>query len=308
MEAFVTSWLATLPTFATPLLLASVGLIIAERAGVVSLAAEGYMAVGALAAAAVTLTTGQPGWGIALGVLAGAALALLFGIVAVVFRADQILAGLATVAAGLGITGVVGREYVHQTFEGVAPFDPGMLGTIPWIGPLLFGQDPLVYLALAVTVASWWAVFHTRFGLRLRAVGEDPATADVAGVDVQLHQLVAVALCGALCGLGGAYLSVAGSSVWVEGMVAGRGWIALSLVIFARWQPLRAVLGAALFGGVEALLPRLQAVGVDMPVYLGAMLPYALTIAVLIAAGVSRVGATAEPASLGLPYIRQDRR
>lgn len=308
MTAFLTSWLASVPTFAIPLLLASVGLILSERAGVLSLGAEGYMAMGAMTAAVLALS----GAGFTLaalgGTLAGAALALVFGIAVVVFRADQILAGLAAVALGIGFTGVVGRPYLHKPFAGLPPVELGALAEIPLVGPLLFRQDGLAYVAVALTLAAWAFLWKSRTGLKLRAVGEDPATADVAGVDVQAVQLAAVLASGAFAGLAGATLSLAGSEVWVDGMVAGRGWIALALVIFARWDPARALLGALLFGGVEALLPRLMAVGVAVPVYLMSMLPYLLTIVVLVAAGAAKVRRLAEPAALARPYIRQDRR
>jgi len=306
--AFLGSWLGSVPTAAIPLLLASVGLILSERAGVVSLGVEGYLAMGAMSAAAVTLESGSLGLGIAAGVAAGALLALGFGIAVVLLRAEQILAGLATMAIGLGAAGLLGRDYVHRTFEGLPNVDLGSLAQFPLLGQLLFAQDPLAYLAILLTLGGWWLIARSHFGLRLRAVGEDPATADVAGVNVQLHQLFAVTCCGALGGLGGAYLSAVASNVWVENMVAGRGWIALALVIFARWDPLRAILGAFLFGAVEALLPRLQASGFDAPVYLMGMLPYVLTIVVLVAASCSRARRNAEPAALGQSYIRQDRR
>jgi general nucleoside transport system permease protein len=308
MIEFLTTWFGSIPTFAVPLLLTSTGLIVSERAGVLNLGAEGYMTCGAMAGAVAVLTTGSLAMGVAAGILAGFLLALLFGIAVVVFRADQILAGLAAVALGAGAAGVIGRDYVHQTFVGFPPIELGPIAAIPLLGSLLFKQDILVYCALALTVAAWWLLTRTHLGLRLRAVGEDPATADAAGVDIQLHQLLAVAICGAMAGLGGAYLSLAGSEVWVEGMVSGRGWIALALVIFARWHPLRAVLGALLFGGMEALIPRLLAVGVDAPIYLLAMLPYVLTIAVLAAVSFSRSKRTAEPKDLGRVYVRQDRR
>jgi len=308
VTAFLTSWLASVPTFAVPLLLASVGLILSERAGILSLGAEGYMAVGAMTAAIAALSGLGLGVAAVAAVAAGAALALVFGIAVVVFRADQILAGLAAVALGVGFTGVVGRSYLHKPFAGLAPLDLGRLADIPLVGPLLFRQDLLAYVAIALTVAAWGFLWRSRAGLAWRAVGEDPATADVAGVDVQAVQLAAVLVSGGFGGLAGAYLALAGSEVWVDGMVAGRGWIALALVIFARWDPARALLGALVFGGVEALLPRLMAIGVAVPVYLMSMLPYLLTIVVLVAAGAARVRRLAEPAALARPYIRQDRR
>ena len=305
---FIVSWLASTPGFATPIMLACIGLIICERSGVLNLGAEGMTAFGAMAAVAVTLESGSPWAGIATGLCAGALLGLLFGLAVVVLRADQILAGLALVAVGAGLAGVVGRDYVHTTVPGLDPLDLGPLSTLPVVGPILFHQDLLVYLALGFAGVAWWYLMRTRAGLRLRATGEDPGAADVAGVDVQMTQLVACAVSGAACGLAGAYLSVVASEVWVEGMVAGRGWIAVGLVIFARWNPLRAVAGAILFGGADALTPRLQSIGADVPTYLMLMLPYVLTIAVLALPALFKIGRGAEPANLGQPYLRQDRR
>ncbi|MBZ9556458.1 MULTISPECIES: ABC transporter permease [unclassified Modicisalibacter] len=307
MEAFITSWLGSTPAFAIPLALASMGLVLCERAGILNMAAEGYMALGAMTAAVLTLTLGNPTIGIVCAVLAGAALALLFGVAVVILRCEQILAGLATMAVGLGIAGVVGRPYVHKSFDGLQPLHLPPLDRIPVIGRLLFDQDVLVYLTVLIGVALWWLLEKTRAGLKIRAVGEDPASADVAGVKVQVQQLLAITASGALCGLGGAYLSVASSSIWVENMVAGRGWIALALVVFARWDPLKALAGAFLFGAIEALLPRLQAIGVPAPIYLMNMLPYLFTIAVLLVAAVSGAKKGVEPAALGKPYVRQDR-
>lgn len=308
MLEFLVTWFASTPTFATPILLACIGLIVSERAGVLNLGAEGMMALGAMAAVAVTLTTGNPWAGIPVGIGAGALLGLVFGLAVVVLRADQILAGLAAVAIGLGAAGLIGKPYVHTTVTGVAKLQLPGLSDLPVVGPILFAQDPFVYLALALAfLAALW-LMRSRGGLRLRAVGEDPGAADVAGVDVQLTQLLAVTFSGAACGLAGAYLSVVASQVWVEGMVAGRGWIAIGLVIFARWSPPRAVLGALIFGGADALTPRLQAVGADVPAYLMMMMPYLLTIAVLAVPAVLRSKGSAEPAALGLPFLRQDRR
>lgn len=307
MEQFITSWLGSTPAFAIPLALASMGLVLCERAGVLNMGAEGYMALGAMTAAVLTLTLGNPAIGIVAAVLAGAALALIFGFAVVIMRCEQILAGLATMAVGLGIAGVVGRPYVHKSFEGLQPLDIPLLDQIPLLGRLLFNQDILVYLTVLIGFGLWFLLERTRAGLKIRAVGEDPASADVAGVQVQVQQLMAITASGALCGLAGAYLSVASSSVWVDNMVAGRGWIALALVVFARWDPLKALAGAFLFGAIEALLPRLQAIGVPAPIYLMNMLPYLFTIAVLLVAAWSGSKKGVEPAALGKPYVRQDR-
>jgi simple sugar transport system permease protein len=305
---FLTGWLASTPGYMTPLLLASLGLILCERAGVMNLGAEGLMTIGAVAGAIVTLQSGSPWAGLGVSALAGLALSVPFALAVVLFRAEQTLSGLAIVALGAGLAAVIGRAYVHQPFVGIADWDLGAALTgIPLVGPALFRQDPLVYASLLVTAAMAWMLARTRLGLRLRAVGEDPATADAAGVDVLLHRLGAVLAGGLLLGLAGGYLAVVASRVWVDGMVAGRGWIAVALVVFAQWRPGRAILGALLFGAADALLPRLQAVGVDVPPYLMAMLPYVVTILVLVGVGLSGGGRGAQPAALGLPYLRQDR-
>lgn len=304
---FLIGWIAIIPSYATPLLLASLGLIICERSGVLNLGAEGLMAVGAMTGAIVVLSYGSAWAALGAGAAAGAALALLFGIATVVKRADHTLAGLAIVAIGLGITGVLGRPYAQKTFPGI-----GSLGDLLGIdrstplGQIMAVQDP-VTLAMPVVVALlWWWLMKSRSGLRLCAVGENPAAADVAGIDIQLTQLGAVVASGMLCGLAGAYLSVATSHVWVEGMVAARGWVAVALVIFARWNPARALIGALLFGSADALVPRLQAIGADIPVYLTMTLPYLVTLAVLTLSSVG--GRTSrEPAFLGRFYLRQDK-
>jgi simple sugar transport system permease protein len=308
MIAFLAAWLGSLPGFMTPLLLAATGLILCERAGILNLGSEGIMALGALTGAAAALAGLGPWPALGLGALAGLAVSLPFLIAVVVFRAPQIPAGLALVALGLGASAWLGRGFAHRPFPGLPdlPF-PEALIALPLLGRMLFAQDGMVYLSLLLAGLAWWGLHRTRPGLRLRAVGEDPATADAAGVDVQAHQLAAAALGCLLVGLAGAYLALGGSRIWTEGMVAGRGWMALALVVFARWSPLRAIAGAALFGGAEALVPRLQTLGLDVPVYILSMLPYVLTIAVLVAFAGGRRRRQGEPGALGLAYLRQDR-
>lgn len=306
MSAFLMSWASIVPDYAAPLLLAALGLVICERAGVMNLAPEGVMALGAMTGALVALAGHGPWAAIAAGSLAGLALSLCFGLAVVVFRADQTLAGLATVAAGLGLAGLLGRPIVQQPFAGLPHFDETSWGaSLPrWLGQ----QNALIVIALVLTCAIGLWLFRSRAGLKLRAVGEDPAAADVAGVDVQRVQIMAIAASGLLSGLAGAYLSVASAQVWVEGMIAGRGWIVVALVIFAGWRPGRVLFGALLFGGAEALMPRLQAIGVAFPVYIGAMLPYALTLIVFVVAVLRQRGTDQAPAALGRVFIRQDRR
>lgn len=304
---FLIGWLAIIPSYATPLLLASLGLIVCEKAGILNLGAEGMMAVSAMSAAIAILSGADPWVGILAGAGAGVLLSLVFGLAVVVFRSDQTLAGLAVVAIGLGITGVTGRPYVQKTFPGIARL--GDLWTFDPDNPfarILAAQDPIAVAAPVLVLAMWWWLMRSRTGLRLRAVGENPAAADVAGVDVQFVQMGAVLTAGLLCGLAGAYLSVATSHVWVEGMVASRGWIAIALVIFARWEPGRALLGALVFGSADALVPRLQAIGMDVPIYLMMMVPYLLTLLVLVVTSAFG-GKSGEPAFLGRVYLRQDK-
>lgn len=299
------AWLTVLPGYSVPLLLASLGLMISERAGVLNLCPEGFMAVGAMSGALAVLAGYSPAMGILFGILAGGALSLVFGLATVVFRADHTLAGLATVALGLGITGVLGRPYVQKPFDGLT-----RLSETPWGAdlPRLLGQQNLLLpLSLLLVLAVWYWIFRSPSGLSLRAVGEDPAAADVVGIDVQLAQLGAVLASGALGGLAGAYLSVASAHVWVEGMVAGRGWVAVAIVIFAGWRPSGVLFGAILFGGAEAAMLRLQTLGVEFPLYLGAMLPYALTLLVFCIACARRGGENGAPAALGRIYLRQDK-
>jgi general nucleoside transport system permease protein len=304
---FLVGWIAIVPSYATPLLLASLGLIVCERAGILNLGAEGLMAVGAMIGAVAVLSGLDPWAALAAGAAAGTALALLFGLATVVMRADHTLSGLAVVAVGLGLTGVVGRPYMQKTFPGIANFGE-LFGfdRSSALGRIIAVQDP-VTLAMPVLVALlWWWLMRSGSGLRLRAVGENPAAADVAGIDVQVAQFGAVLVSGLLCGLAGAYLCVATSHVWVEGMVAARGWVAVALVIFARWNPARALIGALVFGSADALVPRLQAIGADIPVYLAMMLPYLLTLAVLVASAMAG-RASGEPSFLGRIYLRQDK-
>lgn len=308
MDALIANWLASTPTMAAPLLLAALGLIINERAGVLNLGAEGLMMVGALAGVIATFHAGDPWAGVVAALAASALVSLLFAFLVVVLRANQVITGLTVVAFGAGLTGLFGPPYSQVAIAPFLPIDLGPLTTIPYLGRMLFGQDVLFYLALALTVAAWWMLYRTRIGLCLRAVGESPQAADSAGVDVQAMRIGAVVAGGMLCGLAGANLSLAASQTWVEGMTGGRGWIAVALVIFARWSPWRVVLGALLFGSIEALIPRIQATGASVPTFLLKMLPYLATLAVLVITALARCSGQAAPAALALPYVREDRR
>ena len=304
---FIVNWIAATPGYAAPLLLASLGLMINERAGVLNLGAEGMMACGALAGAAISLLSGWPSLGILASMLAGSLMASLFAAVTVYLRANQVITGLVIVALGAGITGVIGRDYVSQTLPGFKAMNWGGLSELAVIGPILFKQNVLTYVAFITVPIVWYVLFRSLIGLRLRAVGEDPATADACGYNVLLTRFFSVVVGGALCGAAGGYLTLASSYIWVDGMIAGRGWIAIGLVIFSRWRPKVAVFGALLFGAIEALVPRIQATGADVPIYGLMMLPYLATLGVLVVAGLSARRGSDEPGNLGVPYNRQDR-
>tara|TARA_X000000950_G_scaffold279264_2_gene371640 strand:- start:1590 stop:2513 length:924 start_codon:yes stop_codon:yes gene_type:complete len=304
---FIIYWLSATPSYAAPLLLAALGLIINERAGVLNLGAEGMMACGALAGALVSLAFSSPLLGIAAAVISGATMAAIFGGLTVVLRCDQVVSGLILVALGAGVTGLLGRDIVGQTLPGFREADLWFLSDLPVVGPVIFQQNTLTYLSFLFAVLVWWWMYRSVSGLRFRAVGESPSTADANGINVIAARFLAVVVGGAFCGLAGGYLALASSFIWVEGMVAGRGWIAIGLVIFARWNPRQAILGALLFGAIEALIPRVQATGMDVPIYLMMMLPYLTTLGVLVVASKFDEKRSQEPANLGIPYARQDR-
>ncbi len=290
---FLINWIAATPGYAAPLLVAALGLIVNERAGILNLGSEGMMLCGAMTGALVCLETNSAWLGLAAAPVGGLLLSAVFGVAVVVFRTEQVVTGLILVALGYGLTGLIGREITN------AP--------LPGLPDLVLGQGIDVVLALLLTVGLAWWLNRTRAGLRLRAVGEDPAAADAIGIGVQGRRFLAVLAGGALCGLGGGFISIASSQVWVEGMTQGRGWIAVGLVIFARWRPMLALSGALLFGAIEAVVPRLQASGEDVPVYLLTMLPYIATLGVLVVAGLRHRRNDDEPAALGRVYLRQDR-
>jgi simple sugar transport system permease protein len=289
----------------TPVLFATLGEIFAERSGVLNLGVEGMMLVGALAGFVFTARTGNPWFGALIAAAAGAGLGTVHAVLSVTLRANQVASGLALTIFGTGLSAFLGRGYVGVPGAGFQAVSLPLLGQLPAVGPVLFQQDPLVYLSYVAVPAAWYVLYRTRFGLRVRAVGESPEAADAMGVDVSRLRFACVVLGGTLAGLGGTFLSTAYTSMWIENMTAGRGWIAVALVIFATWDPLRAAFGAYLFGGVNALQLHLQATGTGLPTYLLLMAPYAFTIVVLVlssqGAARKRLGA---PAALSVPYTR----
>jgi ABC-type uncharacterized transport system permease subunit len=288
----------------TVLALAALGLLINERAGIVNLGAEGMMLVAALAAFATAVHTGSDWLAFAAGACAGATLAACFGLLVIWLHTNQYASGLALSLFGAGFSAFAGIGYTQEKLAARPTFAIPGLADIPLLGPALFRHHPLVYFAIAFAMALSWFLQRSRAGLVLRALGESPESAHALGYRVQLVRLLAVASGGALCGLAGAYLSVVYTPLWVEGMVAGKGWIALALTTFATWRPRRVLLGAYLFGGVTMLQFHLQAQGVQIASQWLSMLPYLATILVLVL--ISRDAAFIRinmPASLGKPFV-----
>jgi ABC-type uncharacterized transport system permease subunit len=272
----------TIVTAATPLVFAAVGEAVVEKAGVLNLGVEGMMIIGAIAAFATAVSTGSGLFAVLAGAGAGLLLALIFGVLTIYLQSNQVATGLALTIFGLGLSALIGHAYVGKTFAGLPKLDIPGISTIPVIGPLLFGQDGLVYLSVVSVIAVGWFLNRTRAGMLVRAVGENHDAAHSIGYSVTLIRLGAVLFGGALAGIGGAYLSVAYTPLWVENMTAGRGWIALALVVFASWKPWRAFLGAYLFGGITIIQLYAQGMGVHVSAQFLAMLPYIATVLVLV--------------------------
>ena len=305
----VLNWLASTPDFAVPYALAALGLIISERAGVLSLGAEGLMLVGALAGIGAQIMIGQPAVSLVLAMLAASAVSVLFAVMVIWLRVNQVIAGLALVFFCQGLTALVGStaEWTNHATEGIGAMGLWPLSLLPGVGRL-FEQNAMVWLTLPIFGTVAWFFARTSTGLRLRAVGENPQAADAAGINVTAWRFAAVLAGSALVGLAGAYISVVSTKLWIAGMTGGRGWIAVGLVIFARWSPWKALVGALLFGCIEALIPQLAAAGVQLPQYFVMMTPYAVTLGVMVWVALSRRGADEEPGALGQPYVREERR
>jgi simple sugar transport system permease protein len=295
------SLVATVMTAATPLAWASLGELVAERAGVLNLGVEGMMLAGAVAGFAATLATGNHALGIAAGAGAGMALALLFGLLTIWLASNQVATGLALTIFGTGVSTLVGQHLTGHTVTPLGKLHIPLLDRLPVVG-VLADQDVLVLGSLATAGLLAWAINRTRAGMVLRAVGENAEAAHRIGLPVRAVRLAAVLFGGALAGVGGAYLSIAYTPLWAEGMTAGRGWIALSLVVFGSWRPMRVLGGAYLFGGIAVLQLYLQGSGLHLPTQLFATVPYLATIVVLAALSSGKLRRLAAPAGLGKPF------
>lgn len=265
----------------TILALASLGLLINEKAGILNLGAEGMMLCAALAGFAAVVHTGNPWLGFLAGAAAAAVLAGVFGWMVIWLGTNQYATGLALSLFGAGISAFLGTSYVQEKLPDVGLMTLGWLADLPFVGPALFRHHPMVYLTMALAVGLIWFLQRTRAGLILRSVGESPESAHALGYNVRRIRLMAVVTGGALCGLAGAYVSTVYTPLWVEGMIAGKGWIALALTTFATWRPARVLLGAYLFGGVTMLQFHFQSSGVSIPAQFLNMMPYIATVVVL---------------------------
>ena len=296
--------LLTIISAAPPLLFAALGELVVEKSGVLNLGVEGMMLAGAVTGFAVAVTTGSGTLGVVAGALAGAAMALIFGALTLTLAANQVATGLALTIFGIGLSALLGAGFVGVPVTALPKLNLPGLSDLPLIGPLFFGHDALVYLSILATLGVAWFLRRSRGGMILRAVGESDIAAHSIGYDVIAVRYRAVLFGGAMSGLGGAYLSLSYTPMWAEEMTAGRGWIALALVVFASWRPWRLLLGAYLFGGVTILQLYAQgAGGLGIPAQVMSMLPYLATIAVLtvIAAGPWK-GRLDAPACLGKPF------
>ncbi|PCH46727.1 MAG: ABC transporter permease [Hyphomicrobiales bacterium] len=288
----------------TPLLLAAIGELVVERSGVLNLGVEGMMIMGAVAGFAIAQSTGNPYIGALGALIAGAVFSLLFGFLVLTLVANQVATGLALTILGLGLSGMIGESFVGQPGIKMTAIYIPYLTDIPVVGKLIFGQDALFYTSLALVAGVAWFLFKTRAGLMLRSVGDSHTSAHALGIPVIKIRYLAVMFGGACAGLAGAHLSLVQVPQWVEGMTAGKGWIALALVVFASWRPGRALIGAYLFGAVTLAQFHLQAQGVPIPAQFLSSLPYLATIIVLVLiARNRRLTMINTPASLGRPFV-----
>jgi len=296
--------LLTVITASTPLVIAALGELVAERSGVLNLGVEGMMIMGAVAAFAGAQLSGSPYIGLICGIAAGALFSLLFGFLTLTLVANQVATGLALTILGLGVSGMLGESFVSVPGIRLSPIVFPFLSDIPLIGSVLFRQDLTFYLSIALLIGVSWFLFRSRAGLKLRAIGDSHASAHALGINVIRTRYLAVIFGGACAGLAGAQLSLVYTPQWVENMSSGRGWITLALVVFASWRPLRVFAGGYLFGAVTILQLHAQAFGIGIPAQFLSMLPYAATIVVLVIISHNRRTTLINtPASLGKAFV-----
>ncbi len=288
---------------ATPLILAGLGELVTEKSGVLNLGVEGMMLVGAVSGFIVASVTGSVYLGLLIALGCGMVMALIHGVLAITVGANQVATGLALTIFGGGVSSFVGADYIGKTIVKLQPLSIPILRSIPVLGEAIFNQDILVYGSVFSVIGVCWFLGKTRSGLVLRSIGESPEVGNAVGLPVQRVRYLAVMFGGAMAGLAGAYLSLAYTPLWAEGMTAGRGWIAIALVVFATWKPSRILVGAYLFGGVSAIQLILQGMGVSISPYILSSLPYLATILVLVFISQDKTHMQLRaPASLGKPF------
>lgn len=298
------SVLITIATAATPLLIAAIGELVVERSGVLNLGVEGMMVMGAVTGFGVAITTGSPWLGVFAAILVGAAFALLFGFLTLTLVTNQVATGLALTLLGLGVSGMIGEAFIGLPGVKMSPWVIPVLSDIPLVGRFLFAQAPLFYISILLVIGVSYFLFSTRAGLTLRSVGDNHDSAHALGIRVIAVRYAAVMFGGACAGLAGAYLSLVYTPQWIENMTAGRGWIALALVVFASWRPWRVLAGAYLFGAVSIGQLHAQVIGVSVPSQLLSALPYVATIVVLVLISRNRrLTMVNTPACLGRPFV-----
>ncbi len=301
---FSVSFILTVITASTPLLLASAGELVVERSGVLNLGIEGMMIMGAACGFGGAYLTGSTLVGALCGILAGAALSAVFGLLTLGLAVNQVAAGLALTILGVGLSGLIGAGFVGEQIVPAGQLHLPILTDLPFIGRIIFGDDAFVYVSIALVIGIWLFLYRTRAGLVLRAVGDNHASAHALGYPVLRIRMLAVLFGGACAGLAGAYLPLAYTPFFIPGMTAGRGWIALALVVFASWRPGRLVIGAYLFGAVSILGLALQPLHLDIPQQVMNMLPYLATVIVLVLISRTRgTAGSAAPASLGVVFV-----
>ncbi len=302
MDLFISIFVGIIVA-ATPLIFAAIGEVVAEKSGVLNLGVEGMMIVGALAGFGVTLETGSFFLGVLASIIGGALMALLFALMTQTLMANQVATGLALTLFGLGLSALLGQRYSGESVPDFPKVDIPVLSELPLIGRMLFQFDLLVYLSIALVIATTWFFAKTRTGLAVRAIGENHDAAHSIGYAVTTYRYMCLMFGGACAGVGGAYLSLVQTPLWVENMTAGRGWIALALVVFGAWQPMRAMIGAYLFGGITILQLHSQGFGIAIDSQILSMLPYLATIVVLVALSRNKnQGKLKAPANLGQPF------
>ncbi len=306
MEDIIISVIQRTLVAGTPLLLATIGEVICERSGVLNLGIEGMMAIGAVSAFIVTFNTGNPWLGLLTAIIVTALISGIHAFVSITLQSSQVVSGLALTMLGLGISGLIGKPYIGKPLaEKMATWPVPLLSDIPVVGVIFFDHSPFFYMAIVLALIAWFVLQYTRMGITIRSAGENPQATETQGINVYKIRYWCVMTGGALSGMAGAHLSTAYSKSWIEGMTAGRGWIVIALTIFALWNPMRAIIGAFLFGGIFVLQYLLQPLGISPNLL--AMLPYLSTLFVLFIGALRDSRKLNAPAMLAEPYRRGER-